>query len=424
MKRRSVAFAAVFLLLISSAFLSISSLSQNKDAEKRATKALPRARPSKMSARRAPAADDADAGAAAATGQDEPSPRVVTFYYPWYGNPEFNGEYLHWNHEVLVDGGARFVPPLSIGANFFPEAGTYSSLDPAIVLQHFRDIRRAGVGNVCISWWGQHNSDGQLSHLKGYTDNVTALLLDTAARVGISVSFHHEPYEGRTAASTREDIQYVIDTYGDHPALHREDGKPMFFVYDAYMTKAREWASILSRSGADTIRGTKYDACMISLYVNDNDKKLVVDAGFDGFYTYFAADGFTPGSTSANWLRLARWAESVGVKFIPSVGPGYDDTRIRPWNAKNRRGRESGKYYDRHWESAISTRAGTISVTSWNEWHEGTQIEAAVPKVDTRVDPPFTYEDYSPLAPDHYVTRTRHWVSVFEDTRGGDGGAI
>src|SRR5665811_1505413 len=27
----------------------------------------------------------------------DPSPRIVAFYYPWYGTPDFDGRWVHWN---------------------------------------------------------------------------------------------------------------------------------------------------------------------------------------------------------------------------------------------------------------------------------------------------------------------------------------
>jgi hypothetical protein len=78
----------------------------------------------------------------------------------------------------------------------------------------------------------------------------------------------------------------------------------------------------------DSIRGTKYDAMVIALFVGAEDYQripqgtdrhtqhgcarlsthfiVIISLGrFDGVYTYFATNGFTHGSTTTNWARLA-----------------------------------------------------------------------------------------------------------------------
>jgi glycoprotein endo-alpha-1,2-mannosidase len=85
---------------------------------------------------------------------------------------------------------------------------------------------------------------------------------------------------------------------------------------------------------------------------------------------------------------MSAWSEQQGKLFVPSVGPGYVDIGIRPWNAMNTKRREGGRYYDGLWEHAVASHPSAISITSYNEWGEGTQIEPAVPK--QRVAPPPT----------------------------------
>lgn len=58
-----------------------------------------------------------------------------------------------------------------------------------------------------------------------------------------------------------------------------------------------------------------------------------------------------------------------------------------------------------------------MGVTSFNEWHEGTQIEEAVPAAPDR-DGVAAYLDYSPNAPDFYLARTARWVGEFVERRG------
>ncbi|MCB9782865.1 MAG: alpha-mannosidase [Candidatus Omnitrophica bacterium] len=334
------------------------------------------------------------------------SQRVHVHYYGWYGNPETNGHWSHWDHAVTSKSGpppGNHKPPEDIGSPFYPQLGLYSSQDPDTLKAHLEMIAKAGIGVVNFSWWGPGNAD----------DRALELLFAEAAKKGMKVNFHIEPYPGRSAESVKENLGYLIDKFKGSPALYRDadrDHLPMFYVYDSYLIPTEEWGSILRSDSPNTIRGTEHDAIMIALYVNQKDKRLLTEGGFDGVYTYFATKGFTEGSTPDNWKEIRDWTHSLGKLFIPSVGPGYDDLPIRPWNKKNYREREGGDYYSTMFESAIEARPDFISVTSFNEWHEGTQIEPAVPaKYGER-----QYRDYLPLKPDGYLDLSHKWVKEFE----------
>ncbi len=346
---------------------------------------------------------------AAQTSKDAPpSSRVHAFYYPWYGNPETDGRYANWNHPVAVRNGPprQFPGGDDIGANFYPELGCYSANDPKTLEAHMQQLKRARVGVICVSWWGKGS----------FTDRTLPGLFDASEKHGIQINFHLEPHLGegkRNARQVREAIVYLIDAYGSRPGLYRDaarGNRPMFYIYDSYLTRAAEWATILAPQGERTIRGTKYDAIVIGLWVKEREERFFLDGHFDGYYTYFASDGFTYGSTLVNWPRLASWARANDKLFIPCVAPGYIDTRIRPWNDRNTRGREQGAYYDREFQAALAVEPEVIGITSFNEWHEGTQIEPAVSK---QVGD-YTYEDYAPREPAWYLDRTAYWVRRYE----------
>lgn len=58
-------------------------------------------------------------------------------------------------------------------------------------------------------------------------------------------------------------------------------------------------------------------------------------------------------------------------------------------------------------------RPEIISITSFNKWHEGTQIEKAVPKKTlTRL-----YLDYLPHQPSMYLGLTRRWAERFSEEK-------
>jgi glycoprotein endo-alpha-1,2-mannosidase len=183
--------------------------------------------------------------------------------------------------------------------------------------------------------------------------------------------------------------------------------KPLYYVYDSYKLAVDEWNKVLLAEGEFTVRNTSADAVFIGLWVKEEDGDFFVNSGLDGFYTYFASDGFEYGCTSTNWLGMSAFAKANDLLFVPCAGPGYIDTRIRPWNAQNIKAREEGKYYEVMFNAAAATNPDYIGITSFNEWHEGTQIEPAVGKSAGE----YTYEDYGPgVDPWFYIYKTRELV--------------
>src|SRR5262249_56492464 len=95
-----------------------------------------------------------------------------------------------------------------------------------------------------------------------------------------------------------------------------------------------------------------------------------VKSGFTGFYTY---DVLLYGGN--RFERYCAQAHAAGILCAPSVGPGYDatpatgDVRIKT--------RDEGATYDCMWRAALAAHADVVTITSYNEWSEGTQIEPA-----------------------------------------------
>ncbi|MBE0566350.1 MAG: alpha-mannosidase [Krumholzibacteria bacterium] len=330
---------------------------------------------------------------------------VHAFYYGWYATEAVDGAQTHWNHEVIGDTtGLAYPGGGDIGADYYPALGPYSSADPAVVRIHVAQLKRAGVGVIVASWWGPGTP----------TDRNLPLLLDAAAEAGLEVAFHLEPFPGRDAVTSHAAIAYLIASYRAHPACHLMGGLPVVYVYDSYLTPPAEWARLMQPGGDLFIHDTLLDCVMIGLWVGPEDGALLDEAGFDGFYTYFAADGFTWGSSRANWPTMSRLSLGYGLIRVFCVGPGYVDTRVRPWNTATTREREDGAYFDRQFAAAIAAQTDLVAVTSFNEWHEGTQIEPAVPGACDS----FTYRDYRPREPEWYLDRTRHWVRQWSRVSG------
>eukprot|EP00961_Rhodomonas_salina_P192569 2599180-Rhodomonas_salina.3 len=137
------------------------------------------------------------------------------------------------------------------------------------------------MARVCA---GTHDTQGI------QTDSLITVVLDVAATVGMEVSLHLEPYHDRSATSVRDDIGYLLDKYGSHPALHRTGLRslPLMYVYDSYRITASDWSQVLRENGKHSIRGSELDAVLVALWLDGNGGEEAQRAGFDGVYTYFA----------------------------------------------------------------------------------------------------------------------------------------
>jgi glycoprotein endo-alpha-1,2-mannosidase len=256
----------------------------------------------------------------------------------------------HWTEQVnknFPTVGSHHSPPEIIHSPFYPLRNPYSSRNPEVILEQFEDMLTAGGNVAVVSWWGQASKSYSTDTQGVCTDKIIDEILNVADRFGkIKIAFHLEPYPSRTVESVRDDVEYILNKYGNHSSIYRaRDGRPLFYVYDSYHIFPSQWRRMLQPDGDLTVRGTALDGYFIGLWLDRLHGRDADEAGFDGIYTYFATDGFSYGSTSSNWKSMCDYCRSVGMLCVLSVGPGYDDTSIRPWNAHNVRDRRYIIFY-------------------------------------------------------------------------------
>ena len=300
--------------------------------------------------------------AAGATGQAT-TQRAAIFYYPWYANPAKDGRWAHWY--VEHDGAPVLSTP------YFPTRGLYSSSNTKLVTAQMREIAATGVGTVVVSWWGFDSPEH---------DRLLAVE-QAATRYGLEVAIHVEPYAGRTPARAADDIA----------RLQREGGFTDFYVYDADRDPAAAWNAALSE--LDGVR----------VFGHTTLVGRAKASGFDGLYTYDVVTW-----SGALFKRLCSQAHAAGLLCAPSVGPGYDARLATRHQAV--RQRNDGRTYDRMWKTAIRANADIVTITSYNEWQEGTQIEPARVAVN-RPDYEGAWGKSGLAAQRAYLTATAGWTA-------------
>jgi glycoprotein endo-alpha-1,2-mannosidase len=293
---------------------------------------------------------------------------VAVFYYPWYGTPARDGDWQHWQQHGNS-------PPAQLASDYFPARGPYSSSDPAVVAAQMHEIAAAGIRTVIVSWWGPGSVEA---------DRLPAVAAAARAE-GLRVALHLEPYGGRTPDS----LEPVIDGF-------RDSGITDFYVYDSTTTPDAAWRAL-----NDRLHGVR-------LYANTGLVGKAEAGGFAGLYTYdvYVYDG-------RSFPRICAAARIHGLLCAPSVGPGYSarratgDARVRP--------RRNGATYDAMWRQAIRARADAVTITSYNEWHEGTQIEPARAVGSPYASYEHAYGLVGRAAQNAYLTRTAGWAARFRD---------
>jgi hypothetical protein len=297
---------------------------------------------------------------------------VSAFYYPWFGTSSSDGDFAHW-----AQGGHS--PPVDIASNYYPALGVYSSSSTTILNEQMADVTEAGINELAVSWWGQGSAEDQ--RLPG--------VIAAAGQRGIAVAVHLEPYQGRSVASTLADITYLQGL-----------GVRTFYLYRPLDLPAPDWAPINDQLRTQGIQVFAQTALV----------GAAATGHFAGVYTY---DTLVYGPRL--FARLCRQAHARGLLCAPSVGPGYDAQRATgDVRVKQRR---NGLTYDAMWRAAIAAGADRITITSYNEWQEGTQIEPAASSVPSGIAGYGSYDGawgmHGLAAQAAYLGRTAWWASLF-----------
>ena len=232
----------------------------------------------------------------------------------------------------------------------------YNSDDRATIERHVRQAQSAGIDAFDLNWWGQGNrTDANLE---------TLLLVAGGLGFQVTVDFDMNSPLVRNPGDVVNNLRYLTRYFGNGAWL-RYDGKPVVVFYGIRKYDVGTWRAI--RADADPSRQ--------AVWIGEGDVFSYLEV-FDGIHPYSISWSPDPAGQLASYASRTR-AMGPEKLWVATVMPGYDDTRLGRGAAGYARDRQGGAFYRKTWEGAIATRPAMVSITSWNEWPEGSQIEPA-----------------------------------------------
>jgi hypothetical protein len=244
-------------------------------------------------------------------------PIRATFFYPWFPQS--------WMQLGVF--------PYT---NYHPSLGFYASSDDAIIDNQVAAMRYAHLDAAISSWWGQgHNTDSAFAHI-----------LTRAAVSPLRWSLYYEA-EGQgnpTAATIASDLAYLSRYFGATNYL-RVNGAPVLFVYGDptdNCTTADRWKAAKALYGKP-------------VYV-----VLKVFAGYaacasqpDAWHQYSPAVGYDQQGTLSAVVSPGFWKSGEAAR-LPRDLARFSADAVR----------------------VVASNAQWQLVTTWNEWGEGSGVEA------------------------------------------------
>jgi hypothetical protein len=279
----------------------------------------------------------------------ENSTRILAVYEPWFGHP----------HHISVG---------------------YSSSDPSVLRRQIQHAKTLGIDAFVVDWYGSREP---------LLDRNYALLQSIAAMERFQVAMLYDESSSEDGRETTDETLAEFDQFRKDYLSPNAPGR------EAYLTYRQRPMIFIFPKGRHTdwnrVREAVADWNPPPLLIYEYQASARFAADFDGFYAWinpgpkgWARDGSNWGGDYLRNFYRSMQSKYPGKIMVGTAWAGFDDSRAS-WGLNRRISQRCGAtlkdtlqlFYE---QNPRDHPAPFLLLATWNDYEEGTAIEAGLAK--------------------------------------------
>lgn len=309
--------------------------------------------------------------------------KVFAVYLDWFGQSKWN-DWAHWEWSGEHPHDPRNFVELDkrdIASANYPLIGPYRSDDPKLIRYHTKLAKAIGIDALVVDWYTYKDT---LNTDLAYMDRNFSRMMDIAEEEDYTLSVIMEPKihfngwvrhgsRGEAVKAVEDDFRYVLTNYSKRKGFLKQDELPVLFVFETSRLNPGEWKSVVD----DLEKEGRY-----FIMVSDNTDPSYLNV-FNSFYEWpnYEAVSREGNAHHESVLRGTQGYITGRKDIVPAaaVWPGFNDTGVWGWGGGPRvLDRKNGEFYQSTWDAALENNSKWITLATFNDWNEGTQIEPSM----------------------------------------------
>ncbi len=312
---------------------------------------------------------------------DKMNPKAFAHYFTWFANKAVSGHWEHWNWDGP---GSRHDPDQiingrpDIAAIDVPLIGAYDSSDPAVQLYHLDLAEAAGIDAFCVDWYGMSEKE-QNRRDQLVNDNLVRMFQTASAHhIKLCVCYEerllvdHVSSEAEAIEVGRYHFQYIASRFFSSPAHWYVDQRPVIIIWGNNRLAPHVWKEVFKEV-------EPYHPWI--LYSHHEHRPVYAEI-CHGFYPWVLIGDldFQKAYLDEFYHAAQRYVRTgASVTLGGGVWPGFNDSGVYGWGSGTRLIEDSNdELFDLTWQYVLENRPEWISITTWNDWNEGTNIEPGI----------------------------------------------